>query len=73
MQDLIRSATRVARNGTAILLVVTAMSTMAVGQVTKSQSKPRKTVPEIDMGSMSSGLTLMGLGVLMLTGRSRRK
>lgn len=56
---------RTACTGLALGMIVAALSTPAWARIS--------TAPEIDPGSMASALTLVSGGVLVLTGRNRRR
>jgi hypothetical protein len=64
---LMSGACRSACRACALLLVVAALGSPALG----GEEEP--TVPEMDPGTMAGALTLLAGGTLMLTDRFRRK
>jgi hypothetical protein len=57
--------------GCGLLLILTACAGFALGQAMPDCNHSH--APEIDAGSLASGLTLLTGGVLLLTDRLRRK
>jgi hypothetical protein len=62
---MIRRFSGLARQAIGLGLVLAALSGVALAQT--------QVVPEVDPGSMISGMTLLAGGLLILTNRARRK
>jgi hypothetical protein len=82
--SVVSKALRLTRKGAALLLVLTALSGVALGgngqgqngnsqgQNGNNQGQNAGGVPEIDPGAISGALALLGGGLLLLTARRRQ-
>jgi hypothetical protein len=73
---LIRRAFRVVRQGIALMLLMTALGGTSYGWGGPSGGGPSggdPAVPEIDSGTLTSAMALLGGGALMLSTRRQRQ